>query len=132
MLPSSPLILSHNPSRYPYLKVLHCLPSPSVQEAASLILSRLCNKLVFFFFLWYKPFLEIILIWHLCWFIGDYCRWEIQIWRYKTGEKMLRTLGRRLPTISGPTRNASTSSSLALVSSDVVKDDIINPSANLP
>ena len=32
-------------------------------------------NMCFFFFFWYKPLLEIILTWHLCWFIRDYCRW---------------------------------------------------------
>jgi len=46
---------------------------------------------------------------------------------------MLRAVGRRLPAISGLTRNTtSSSSSLALVSSDALKDDTVISSANLP
>lgn len=45
---------------------------------------------------------------------------------------MLRAVGRRLPAISGLTRNTSPSSSLALVSSDALRDDTVISSANLP
>nr|ABR16850.1 unknown [Picea sitchensis] len=46
---------------------------------------------------------------------------------------MLRAVGRRLPAISGLTRNTtSPSSSLALVSSDALKDDTVISSANPP